>query len=99
LAKTPKQHFFGPIRWYTNKSVQQDSIAHAQDIVFSVDTVLLITNYFPRTSFVLLLQILVLAIFFGQTITDAGLQVMGLILAIIGLTLFLDGLRVSIMVR
>lgn len=40
-----------------------------------------------------------LAIFFQQGIQQAGLQVMGLFLAIIGLTLFLDGLRVAIMVR
>lgn len=45
------------------------------------------------------LQILVLLIFFQQSIPDAGLQVMGLVLAIIGLTMFLDGLRVAIMVR
>lgn len=44
------------------------------------------------------MQILVLAIFFQQSINDAGLQVMGLVLAIIGLTMFLDGLRVSVMV-
>jgi hypothetical protein len=44
-----------------------------------------------------LLQIFVLGVFFQQTIVDAGLQVMGLILAIIGLALFLDGLRISIM--
>jgi len=43
------------------------------------------------------LQIAVLGIFYSQTIYDPGLQVMGLILAIIGLTMFLDGLRVSIM--
>ena len=44
------------------------------------------------------LQIIVLAAFFQQSINQAGLQVMGLFLAIIGLTLFLDGLRVAIMV-
>ena len=43
------------------------------------------------------LQIAVLGIFYSQTIVDAGLQVMGLFLAIIGLTLFLEGLRISIM--
>lgn len=43
------------------------------------------------------LQIAVLGIFYSQTIYDPGLQVMGLFLAILGLTLFLDGLRVSIM--
>jgi len=43
-------------------------------------------------------QIAVLGIFFQQTINDAGLQVMGLFLAIIGLTMFLDGLRVAVMV-
>jgi hypothetical protein len=44
-----------------------------------------------------LLQIFVLGVFFQQTIQSAGLQVMGLFLAIVGLTLFLDGLRISIM--
>ena len=38
-----------------------------------------------------------LAIFFQQSINDAGLQVMGIFLAIIGLAMFLDGLRVSVM--
>lgn len=42
-------------------------------------------------------QILVLAIFFQQGPKEFGLQVMGLFLAIIGLVLFLDGLRVSVM--
>ena len=42
-------------------------------------------------------QIFVLAAFFQQSINEAGLQVMGLFLAIIGLSLFLDGLRVAIM--
>ncbi|PSC69722.1 pf07556 family [Micractinium conductrix] len=44
-----------------------------------------------------LLQILVLAIFFQQAPVDAGLQVMGLVLAIFGLMAFLEGLRVVIM--
>lgn len=43
------------------------------------------------------LQIAVLGIFYSQTIVDAGLQVMGLFLAIIGLTMFLEGLRIAIM--
>lgn len=43
------------------------------------------------------LQILVLAIFFQQGPNEFGLQVMGLFLAIIGLVMFLDGLRVSVM--
>ena len=43
-------------------------------------------------------QILVLAIFFQQAPVDAGLQVMGLVLAIFGLMAFLEGLRVVIMV-
>lgn len=38
-----------------------------------------------------------LGVFFQQTINDAGLQVMGMFLAMFGLTLFLDGLRVAIM--
>lgn len=37
-----------------------------------------------------------LGVFFQQTINDAGLQVMGLFLAMFGLVLFLDGLRVSL---
>lgn len=44
-----------------------------------------------------LLQIAALGIFFQMTIEQAGLQVMGLFLAIIGLTCFLDGLRVAVM--
>lgn len=44
-----------------------------------------------------LLQILVLAIFFQMAPNDAGLQVMGLALAIVGLVFFLEGLRVSVM--
>ena len=39
------------------------------------------------------LQIAVLGIFYQQTIVDPGLQVMGMFLAILGLTMFLDGLR------
>lgn len=45
------------------------------------------------------LQILVLIIFFQQAINDAGLQAMGLFLAIIGLMAFLEGLRIAVMVR
>ncbi len=44
-------------------------------------------------------QMVVLAAFFGQSPKGPGLQVMGLILAILGLAMFMEGLRVVIMVR
>lgn len=44
-----------------------------------------------------LLQIFTLLILFGQAPTKVGYQVLGLFFAIMGLTMFLDGLRVSVM--
>jgi hypothetical protein len=43
------------------------------------------------------LQVLVLAIFFRKTTPTPGLEAAGLISAVIGLVLFLEGLRVAIM--
>jgi uncharacterized membrane protein len=45
----------------------------------------------------LCLQVLVLAIFFHKTTPTPGLEAAGLISAVVGLVLFLDGLRVAVM--
>jgi hypothetical protein len=42
-------------------------------------------------------QVLVLAIFFRKTTPTPGLEAAGLISAVVGLVLFLDGLRVAVM--
>ena len=43
------------------------------------------------------LQVLVLAVFFHKTVNDPGVAAAGLLAAVVGLVLLLDGLRLAIM--